>query len=69
MRLDVREIFFTGKAVKHWNRPPREAAESPPLEALRRHGDVVLWDWFSCRFGSAGLMVGPDDLRGLFPSQ
>lgn len=69
VKLDFGKIVFTGRAVKHWKSLPREAAVSPPLEVLGRHGGVVLWDWFSCRLGSAGLMVGPDDLRGLFPSQ
>lgn len=41
-RLDMRENFFTKRAIKHFNRLPWEVVESPSLEMFKKHVGVVL---------------------------
>jgi len=51
------------------NRLPRGVVESPPLQAFKNYADVALdvalddmiyWAWWQ------RLIIGPDDLNGLF---
>ena len=41
-RLDMRKNFFPLRVTEHWNRLPRDVAESPSLEILKTHLDKVL---------------------------
>ena len=34
-RLDMRKIFFTMRAVKHWNRLLRDVVDAPSLETFK----------------------------------
>lgn len=38
-RLDVREKFFTVRAMRHWNKLPREAKDAPSLEMFKARLD------------------------------
>ena len=40
--MDIRNHFFSGKAVRQWHRLPREVVESPFLEVSKSRVDVAL---------------------------
>jgi len=41
-RLDVKGESFTERVVRHWNRMPREAVDTPSLEVFRAGLDRAL---------------------------
>jgi len=63
--LDIRNNFFSARAVLQWHRLPREVVESPSLKVFQSRVDVALRDVVSGH-GGVGLEIGPVDLRGLF---
>jgi len=44
IRFGIRKNFVAERAVKHWNRLPREVAESTFLEMFKKSVDMTLWD-------------------------
>ena len=42
--MDMRNNFFSARAVRQWHRLPMEVVESPSLEVFKNHVDVALSD-------------------------
>jgi len=43
-RLDIRNIFFTGREIRHRNKLPREVVGAPSLELFLPAGGLELCD-------------------------
>ncbi|KFO58685.1 hypothetical protein N302_05045, partial [Corvus brachyrhynchos] len=41
-RVDIRKKFFTGRVVRHWNRLPKEAVDSPSPAVSKARLDGAL---------------------------
>jgi len=65
-RLDIRKNLFPERAVLQWHRLHREVVQF--LEVLKNRVDVALRDVVSGHGGDE-LVVGLNDLRGLFQPQ
>lgn len=44
---------------------PRDAVKSPSLEVFKEWRNVALGVWFSSEHSDAGVMAGPNYMRGL----
>ena len=64
--MEIKNNFLTERVVGRWNRLPRAVVESPSLEGLKSRVDPALRDLVELRTVSVRLMVGLDDLQGLF---
>jgi len=64
-KLDIRKKLLSERVIMHWHRLPRQLVGSLSLEVFKNCGDVALKDLISGHGGN-GLVVGLDDLRGLF---
>jgi len=49
-RLDIKKIYLSEGAVRHWHRLPKGVVESLSLEVFKTRGDVVLRDVVSGQY-------------------
>ncbi|KAK4809428.1 hypothetical protein QYF61_009703, partial [Mycteria americana] len=57
--LNIRNHFFTAWVAEPWQRLPKEAVESPPLERRKSHLDMVLGNQLWESLLEQGLGPGP----------
>ena len=50
---NMRKKFFTVRVTEHWNRLPREAAESPSVKKFRTHLDTFLCNGSNTKQGAS----------------
>ena len=46
--MDVRGRFFTMRAVRYWNRLPREVVDAPSLEVFKARLNGAAWSYIKC---------------------
>lgn len=63
----MRKNFFIELMIKHWNRMPKGVVKSTSLKTFKSSVEVALKDTlFSDGTWETGLVVGLDDIKGIF---
>ena len=55
-RLNIRQIFFILRVVRHWYRLPREFVDAPSLEVFKTRLDGALSNLVECRVRIRGTL-------------